>query len=135
MNTSESIRYYRKKAGLTQKQLGKLSGTSETTIKQYENDKRQPRLEQLHNIATALKVPIVELMGFNKEDIIEKEGTEILMNTATGKFEEYTGKYYDLSDRFKLTEYYNNLNKLGKAEALKRVHELTEIPRYTEPDN
>ena len=36
--------------GLTQRALGELSGTSETTIKQYELGKRQPRIKQLKKL-------------------------------------------------------------------------------------
>ena len=56
MAIGETIREYRKKRNLTQKQLGELSGTSESTIKQYELGKRQPRIEQLKKIAEALGV-------------------------------------------------------------------------------
>ena len=50
------------------------------------------------------------------------------------KLEPYEGYYIDLTDKAKLIDDYETLNKLGKKEALKRVEELTEIPRYTEPD-
>ncbi|MFQ9151450.1 MAG: helix-turn-helix domain-containing protein [Blautia sp.] len=50
MAIGETIREYRKKRNLTQKQLGELSGTSESTIKQYELGKRQPRIEQLKRL-------------------------------------------------------------------------------------
>lgn len=62
MTIGDRIRFHRKKAGLTQKKLGELSETSETTIKQYESGKRQPRIEQLQKIAEVLKVPISRLL-------------------------------------------------------------------------
>ena len=37
-------------------------------------------------------------------------------------------------DEKELTANYLKLNTTGKTEARKRVHELTEIPRYTKPD-
>lgn len=70
MTIGDKIRHYRNKMGLTQKKLGELSGTSERTIQQYEGGKRQPRLEQLKKIATALNTPIVDL--FESEN---NEGT------------------------------------------------------------
>lgn len=63
MTIGERIRYYRKIVGLTQKQLGELSGTSERTIQQYEGGKRQPRIEQLQKIAPFLKVSAADLLG------------------------------------------------------------------------
>lgn len=56
MTIGERIRQARDVKGLTQKQLGAISGTSEITIRQYELGKRQPRIEQLKAIAAALNV-------------------------------------------------------------------------------
>ncbi len=56
------IKKYRKLKKLTQKQLGQLSNTSETTIKQYETGKRQPRIEQLQKIANVLSVQVTDLI-------------------------------------------------------------------------
>lgn len=63
MTIGEKIRNYRKVVGLTQKQLGALSKTSERTIQQYELGKRQPRIEQLQKIAPVLKVSVSDLLG------------------------------------------------------------------------
>ena len=73
MAIGERIRQARKRAGLTQKQLGEISGTSETTVKQYELGKRQPRIEQLQAIATALEVPVWELMDRENSIKFKKE--------------------------------------------------------------
>lgn len=62
MTIGERIRMYRKAGNLTQKQLGELSGTSETTIKQYETGKRQPRVDQLNKIAIALNILVENLI-------------------------------------------------------------------------
>ena len=69
MTIGERIRQARKRAGLTQKQLGEVSGTSETTVKQYELGKRQPRIDQLQAIAAALEVEPWELMGLSLKHI------------------------------------------------------------------
>ena len=63
MTIGERIKQARKAKGLTQKQLGDLSNSSEGTVRQYEIGKRQPRLEQLQAIAAALGVPTVDLLG------------------------------------------------------------------------
>lgn len=59
----ERIRLARKKRGMTQKQLGEASVTSETTVKQYERGVRQPRLEQLQRIAADLGTSLDDLLG------------------------------------------------------------------------
>lgn len=70
MTIGEQIRTIRKHLGLTQKELGKLSDTSETTIKQYEAGKRQPRIEQLQKIAYALGGSISDIFIIDSDDII-----------------------------------------------------------------
>lgn len=64
MTIGERIKQVRTEKGLTQKQLGELSKTSEGTVRQYEIGKRQPRIEQLQAIATALGVHPGVLMGY-----------------------------------------------------------------------
>ncbi len=52
----DRIRYFREKAGLTQKQLGEITGKSESAIRNYELENRRPDWETLTRIANALKV-------------------------------------------------------------------------------
>ena len=63
----QQIKKYRKEKNLTQKQLGELSGTSEITVRQYELGKRQPRLEQLRRIASALDVEWTDLVPLEQQ--------------------------------------------------------------------
>ena len=55
-NIGDRIRYFREKTGLTQKQLGELTGKSESAIRNYELDNRTPDWETLTRLANALKV-------------------------------------------------------------------------------
>lgn len=54
----EKIREIRNSKGLSQEELAKALGTSKATISRYENGTREPRMEQLENIAIALNTPI-----------------------------------------------------------------------------
>lgn len=56
MSLGTNIQNERKKAGYTQKQLAEKCGMAEITIRQYELDKRQPRIEQVTKIASALNI-------------------------------------------------------------------------------
>ena len=56
MSLGSDLKNARLKAGLTQKELANQAGLSEITIRQYEADKRQPRLETLKHISNILKV-------------------------------------------------------------------------------
>ena len=212
MTIGEKIRKLRNHTGLTQRVLGELSGTSETTIKQYELGKRQPRIEQLKKIAKVFDFPLYLLL----DDNFELENAELEMKRARPfksyemteppkpftaplsqthneengiyvdpnlqklyevaiekavRHEELTeeeeqviigipgqlrhkGDSYEDSYSFASSEEelnkilkqrqkqreelllndYRKLNELGQLEAKKRVSELTEIPRYTKPD-
>lgn len=74
MTIGENIRAIRKEKGLTQKELGRLCGIAEITIRQYESEKYQPKIETIEKIAKALGVPIVKI----KEDLTwaEHQNTE-----------------------------------------------------------
>ncbi len=52
----ERIRFYRKQAHMTQRQLAGSCGVSEPAIRNYELGNRVPDFEMLQTIATALKV-------------------------------------------------------------------------------
>lgn len=59
----KEIKNSRKKKGITQEQLAKLTGLSRNTIINFENDKRNPRVKDLRKIANALSVPIEQLIS------------------------------------------------------------------------
>lgn len=212
MTIGEKIRKLRNHTGLTQRVLGELSGTSETTIKQYELGKRQPRIEQLKKIAKVFDFPLYLLL----DDNFELENVELEMKRARpvnsyemteppkpftaplsqthnkengiyidpnlqklyevaiekaihhkelteeeqqiiigipGQLRQKSDSYEDshsfasseeelnkiLKQRQKQREElllndYRKLNELGQLEAKKRVSELTELLRYTKPD-
>lgn len=63
MQIGERIKAARKKAGLTQKQLGEKMGISYQAVAQWENDLRNPKIETLRAIANALGVPVSDLIS------------------------------------------------------------------------
>jgi y4mF family transcriptional regulator len=54
----EMIHFHRKKAGLTQKQLGDLAGTGKTVVYDLEKGKRTVRFDTLEKILFALNIKI-----------------------------------------------------------------------------
>lgn len=62
MTIGKRIKMLRENAGLTQKELAQKSGTAVGTIQQYEYGKRQPRLEQILKIASALNADPADLV-------------------------------------------------------------------------
>ena len=61
MTTGQLIKAARKKAGMTQEDLGKKLGVSGSFIAQYETDNRNPKQETLLKIAKALGVHLRDL--------------------------------------------------------------------------
>lgn len=151
MTTGERIKAARKKAGMTQKQLGILSQTSEITIRQYELGKRQPRTEQLSRIAIALNVTVDYLVnGEERQEVIPGRLWVIRQSDTDSKYDRYKIEAmdkeaydYGLSifenagfpaqdhiPAVKLMDAFYSLNDVGQLKAVERVEELVEIPKY-----
>lgn len=65
MTTGQRIKEARKRAGVTQVELGALLGVSGSMIAQYETDKRNPKQETIQRIADALNVSVSSLNGWD----------------------------------------------------------------------
>ena len=110
MDIGERIKKRRKEIGLSAEQVADKLRVSPATIYRYEsNDIVNMRIDKLEPIAKVLKTTPAYLMGWEKE------------KTPTVNQDEKTQD---------LLRYYNKLNPSGKSEAVKRVSELAEIPKY-----
>lgn len=148
MTIGECIRIARKNAGLTQAQLAQKSGVAAISIHQYESGKRQPQLEQLIRISSALNLDLLEITGIESDMSKYKIS---LINTKNGEPAIPGKKNYSIRDVYnllsndekaefwsrllkplhaQLNEAFDQLNDTGQREAVKRVKELAEIPRY-----
>ena len=67
------MREYRKRSGLTMKQLGELVGASEASISQYETGRVEPDIELLTRIADTLGVSVDVLIGRIEETTKETQ--------------------------------------------------------------
>lgn len=117
------IRNARIQLGLSQRELGEKSGISQQHIEQYETGKRIPKRETIRKIAYALNVDIDDLADTSEQAIID-----INENPENWGIDKNTHSKNRIDHAFK------KLNTAGKKEAAKRVEELTELPRYTKPD-
>ncbi len=154
MTIGKRIYEIRNEKQLTQKQLADMCGFSQSAVNFWESGKRKPKMEQLQKIADALNVPLQELFKakINENtpviDLTELEVDDI-GNYLTSIFPRLKGareleeKYMQQAEDFTddeqlqneqleaLIDGYLKLNELGQKEAVKRVEELAEIPRYT----
>ena len=138
------IKEARKKAGLTQKELGERLGLSFQSIAQWENDLRRPKIDTVKRIATALDCSVEWLMGWDEIELLR------ILQTGEGQPSDETRRSMEFhlehlmkrrqkealqgaqirEETSLLMNLFSKLNTLGQQEAIKRVEELTEIPRY-----
>lgn len=134
MNLAQCVESIMKSKGITRYKLAKELGVHQTTIKNW-FEKNTLTWGTLEKISKILDMPMAELIFqilILEKGIEVEEGVEYRYNLM-GSSEEVIEKVSN--DYEKLIENYNKLNTLGKGEAIKRVEELTEIPKYTKPDN
>lgn len=106
------IKHARNLRKVTLDEIAKKVGVAKSTIQRYENGKIESiKLPVVESIANALNVNPAWLVG--KSDIMELPFQRIPQ----------------------IMQYYNQLNDIGKHEAIKRVKELTYLPQYTNESN
>jgi transcriptional regulator with XRE-family HTH domain len=68
MTIGQRIRTARKAAGLTQADLAKILDIPYQGVSQWERDLRNPKMETLEKIATALNISVFDLMGVQEDN-------------------------------------------------------------------
>lgn len=128
------IKECRIKKGLTQKQLGNLIGVSPVMISQYETGIRNPKAETINKLSLALDSK--ELLMYNYVIHANITYDQKLYNEFYNTlFDGLSGlSPNDASYEQVILKSFRQLNKTGKQEAIKRVDELTELPKYTKPE-
>ena len=118
MTTGQRIKAARKKAGVTQEELGKKLGVSPSFVAQYETGKRNPKIETLQNLANALGVPVQELVkdwsAMDPEDVKDA----IVYGGPIGK----------------VAENMKRLNLTGRERVLAYSADMVKIPEYRAPE-
>lgn len=71
----------REKQNLTQKALAEMLGITPTRLNYWEKDKREPNITMIKQIASALNVPVSELLGIDEKRLAES--VQILEATIT----------------------------------------------------
>jgi transcriptional regulator with XRE-family HTH domain len=59
MNSAAQLRAARRRAGLTQAELARRTGTSQATISAYESGRKQPSIDTLHRLLAATGARLV----------------------------------------------------------------------------
>ena len=131
MTIGQRIKEARKSIGLTQRELAERSGTATGTIQQYELGKRQPRLQQLRQIAQVLDADVVYLISGQTSTEVEQG----ILAQAEAETKYYVKGRFAEAEVWKarkdeIGEDLAKLNDDGQIEAVKRVKELTRLDEY-----
>ncbi len=135
------LKQLRLEKGLMQTKIAEDLGISKSSYSLYESGKREPNMEMLEKIADYFNVDIDFLLGRTNKMFEEYFEQQKLLNIDNKERHHLLIYYYNTLERTgrdSLMEILANLqvlNKRGQKEASKRVEELTEIPRYTKPDD
>ena len=82
-NLARTIKKYRKARKLAMEQLSEKSGINLSTLKKYETDNRNPKLEQLSKIAEALEVSVFEFLDIEVKSVNDIISLVNKINIAT----------------------------------------------------
>lgn len=126
MTIGEKIKQIRKEKGLTQKALGELLSISEGMVRQYELGIRNPKIETIEKIASALKISPFEIMGYSYWD--EKYNPDGKLAEEVKVIQQVEKEFGQ--DAFILLQHYSKLNEKGQKKAINDLADMTEIKKY-----
>lgn len=146
MTFGENIKRVRKEKGISQRVLGERLGVTQQTVAQYEKIQELPKFETIRRIATALEVPIGNLVE-DWSKIPPNEIAKDISNMASSAIKDSEKAINNISKAFQKTAilkrptkdellvyHYSHLNDTGKSEAVRQVEMLTKIPEYRKSD-
>lgn len=146
MGTGNKLKQLLKEKKMTVAELSRKTKISAQTLYSIINRDSSISYENLLLLSKALEIDIIELSDFKKyqQDVIaNRPGLSVMQKKWNDKnrpehemFLEFANnaiiESLDITeDKQELLYNYNQLNEMGKEEALKRVSELTEIPKYS----
>lgn len=113
MTTGERIKAARKKAGITQAQLAEQSGVATISIHQYEAGKRNPQLEPVLRIASALGVSVDSLIDATNRFDVEDMKDAIIYGGPIGRVVENM-QQLNLAGRERVEAYSADMLKIAE---------------------
>lgn len=123
MTTGERLKLRRKEIGFSAEKVADQLGVSPATIYRYEKgDIEKVPVDSLAELAKILQTTPAYLMGW------ESQADQAEINDLLAQIQASEEK--EQSRIAEMIQDFKKLNDDGKAKAIARVHELTEIPRY-----
>lgn len=95
---SNQLKYLRKKAGLTQKQLAEELNIATSTLIKYEHGEREPNFKTLEAISAYFKVPTDILLG-NEEALQDTLNAAMPLASLVDDFRNIAFKYHLIDEK------------------------------------
>lgn len=124
MKLSDNIKKYRKAINMTQKDLARETGLSIASIQGYEQNKYNPKIEQLKKISVVLDVSLYDLTQGTKTAYTLEELKEL--KAAMYKDVQSIQRLKDDA----IIELFHSLTDEGQDKAIEHLKLLTQIPGY-----
>lgn len=78
---SKNLKYLREEKGLSQNKLAEKIGVNQTTIARWEDDNRVPTIDNAVDVANALNIPLVDLLGkdlrFDNAEVVDVSSNHV----------------------------------------------------------
>lgn len=129
-----TIREERIKQGISQKELGEMVGLPQQAINRIEQGQRKLDVELFEKLCKSLNIKKIGSFTVNFISSFYKMDVGDDPICPVDELEEEFSSNDFLSREESLLANYRKLNDIGQKKAVERVEELTEIPRYTKPD-
>lgn len=131
----ERIKKYRKEKKYTQQQLADLLQVSVMTVRRFEANEREPKMEMVEKLASVLNVSVIELMfgSFSEAgkavltDFNDELSNQVHDFAEIG-LEVIQEQYANSPDH--IVRYWERLNTIGRIEATKRTKQMYDSPEY-----
>lgn len=141
MTIGERIKEARKKAGLTQKELGDLLGITQAAIGQFEKSTSNPQASTLEKIAFVLNINPLSLVSsweYQKQwesehvrDASRLYREELpVADSDSRRVVAFSGPPSSVARLSIMAENLDKLNETGQDKALEQIEMLTKIPEY-----
>lgn len=135
MNIGSNLKIIRNRKQLTQKQLAEMIEVSTITIQNYENNRREPKMDTLNKIAETLNISVNELLNYEE---LEQQRIQFIRN--------YYKKYPDdkkisnivkkINDGEALSdEDIQDIDGYKKADIIARDFDTYDVPCVRGPEN
>ena len=128
MTIGEKIQQLRKEKELTQKELAEKLGLAEITIRQYETNKREPKIAMLSKIAKILGTGLETFLTDDEQSLFEDMANLYLKSDSNINFLKSSRE--DKPQENYLLVKFRELNEKGKKKATDYIDDLAQIPEY-----